>query len=541
VTLPEPSPGSAAPLNGLAALDVHERVRLMRDGVINHLGLVVSALAGLILVPVLLRGLGPELYGLWITALTLAGLGTLIDFGLYSVVSREVAGILRTGLQEETTRFVCAAWQADLLLGLMGGGVIAAIGFFITGSLHLAIEGQKIAPLVFLLVGGAFAAERLQAFAITVLLGLRRFDAVNLVSSATVVVRAVGILLLLAAGAGLLAIAAWHVVAAALGAVAAYTVVRRLAPPYRLRPGLPRWRTLRAHVSFGLASQLAAASIKLAWETAPVIIGVLLGTARVVPYYIGQRFPLAASGFAWHAAGVSFPAASEYQREEDQPRRAVVLEVVSRWVLLFMLPLCSVLYILAPDLLRVWIGNASPEAVVVMRLTTTAVFFDAIGVGALYVLWGWGAARIVSLVTSGVAVAALGLGVWLLTRLGIVGMAWGLLPPVLVGAIVLLRTASHTCGVSLPRLTKSILSGLLLPFTTCVATTLALSHFFLLNSWIAIIGASLAGGGVYAAGLYLWGAREEEHLLARELFHLPAVLVDFAYRGLRRGLQSRRD
>ena len=54
----EPPPASQA-----GSFDTKERVRLMRDGVVNYSGFVTNGLAGIILVPVMLRYLGTRV--LW--------------------------------------------------------------------------------------------------------------------------------------------------------------------------------------------------------------------------------------------------------------------------------------------------------------------------------------------------------------------------------------------------------------------------------------------------------------------------------------------
>ena len=56
-------PASGKPASGYT-VDLSERVRLMRDSLINNAVLFVSAPVGIILVPIMLRGLGTEGYGL---------------------------------------------------------------------------------------------------------------------------------------------------------------------------------------------------------------------------------------------------------------------------------------------------------------------------------------------------------------------------------------------------------------------------------------------------------------------------------------------
>jgi O-antigen/teichoic acid export membrane protein len=520
-----------SPGNG-HALDVDARVRLMRDGMINNAGLVVSGVVSLILVPFLLKGLGAEAYGLWIAALVLSGLMGAFDVGLGTSLIREVAATLSTNIRDETTRFVAATGSAYVVIGLVGALLVMILGVPLSAGMHLSSQTRKIAFTVFLLVGLTFAADQLGAFATAILRGLRRFDAVNLISIAGVLLRAAGVIILLRAGAAVVAIAAWHAVIVATVAVAGLMVVSRLEPRFRSRWGLLDWSSLRAHIPFGIASQMVSGLISAVWSAAPLLIGVVLGSAWVVPYHIGQKFPLAVCGLTFRAGEVLFPAASEHERAKNLPGTRAVLDVGTRWIVVLALPICTVLFIVAPTLLRAWIGEAQPDTVMVLRLTTVAVFANALGEGALYWLWGRGAMKTVLTVVGGMAALSFGLTLGLLARLGIVGAAWVLLGVFTLGWLALLRAASQDCGVRMFHVVRAVAQGLLLPFLACAVPALGIAYFARDTGWLAVAGASLVGGCAYAIALYLHGSREEERAIVERPVRVAVRFLRAFGRGL---------
>lgn len=144
-------------------------------------------------------------------------------------------------------------------------------------------------------MGLGFLADQALEFVTAVLHGFRRFDAANLLPMATVLLQAAGIFALLEAGASLLAIGGWSFVARGLTVAAALTFVERLQPAYRLRLGRFHWRSVAGHIPFGFTIRLTGMTSKAVWDIPPLLIGVLLGSASIVPYYIGQRFPGAVS------------------------------------------------------------------------------------------------------------------------------------------------------------------------------------------------------------------------------------------------------
>jgi O-antigen/teichoic acid export membrane protein/SAM-dependent methyltransferase len=511
------------PVNNEERLDLDERLRIMRDGVVNNSAVLVSGVTGIVLVPVMLKGLGVEAYGVWLAAIAVAALAGGVDLGLGWSVTREVAG-QASGHGEETDRLIATAYTLFLALGIVGAGVIVAIGTLLSERLRLSGPTRDAAPLVFSLVAVALAGERLVGLALAILHGLRQFGTANLVSIATALLRAAGIVGLLAAGAGVVAVAAWHAAASLAVAAGALHIASRRGG-FRSRPSGFSWSVVRSHAAFSFTSQLTTMAIKLIWEAAPVVIGALRGASAIVPYHIGQKFPVAVSGVAWRSAEVVFPAASEYERATDVVRSRATLEVGTRWAIVLTLPFALVLCVLADPLLKAWIGEADREAVTILRLVTGAVLADSVGVAALHVLWGRGAARHVLTVLVAVAVASLGLSVTLVAGIGPVGAAWGLFVPMLLGSLVFLSLGARVCEVELLGLLRRTVRGLLLP--SVISAALAVAVLFLVQptGWPGVVVAAFASGTAYGVVLYVAGARPEERVFVRMIWTFLATLV----------------
>ena len=529
-----PNPSQSMNPDESKTANVEARVRLMWDGVINNSGLVVSGLVSLILVPILLRGLGAEAYGLWIAAMVLGSLMGVLDLGLGTSVIREVAATLSTETSDETTRLVTATGYAYLVSALVGALLIAILGVPLSAGMHLSAGIRQIAFTVFLFAGLTFAGDQLRAFTGSILYGLRRFDAANLVLIVAVLLRAGGVIILLRLGRGLVAVATWHAVTAAITALVGFAVVSRLSPHFRFRLGRFDWNSLRTHIPFGVASQTAMWLINAIWSVPALLIGAVLGSPSLTQFHIGQKFPLAVSGLTWRVGEAVFPAASESERANNLPRTREILEVGTRWIIVLALPICLVLSIVGADLLQVWVGEVRPDTVKVFRLTTAAVFISAMGDGALNLLWGRGAMRTILVTVSGMAVLSVGLTLAFLFWVGIVGAAWALLGTVTLGWLAYVRAASHACGIGMFGLIRATSRGLLIPFVACAVPALGITHSRYAGGWLAVVGASLVAGCAYAAALYVSGGREEERAIIRRPAVLAASLVRSFYRGVRR-------
>ncbi len=496
--------------------DIKERIRLMRDGVVNYSGYVTAGVAGIILVPVLLRVLGSECYGLWLAALAVSGMFGGVDFGLYWSVNREISGTLSSTLGEETAGFVVSAGNLYFLLGLVGAAVIVGLGYPISGGLHLSARNAAVAPEVFFLVAAGYVADRMVIFANSALSGLRRFGAMNAVTVGAALARLIGCLVLLWMGRSILAIALCNVVVSILWAWAALRAVSAIEPGLRFRFGRFHWALVRPHLSFGILSFLTTMAGRVIWDVAPLIIGVIRGSSAIVPYSVGRRFPVALYDVNARVAETLFPAASESMKANDWDGTRKILHLGTRWIQVMALPISIVLWILAPNLLRAWVGESMPQAALIMRLTAAAVLAEALGMGAMYMLWGRGAVRSILTVLGVIAIPSLALTIVLVRSLGEVGAAWALLASLSASTCVFLFMGAHTCQLRVAELIGSTFRGLLLPAAACAACTYAAARLTNPSHWTGVIASCLAGGAIYTAVFYFTGARREEKLLLRQ-------------------------
>src|SRR5512146_3209807 len=131
------------------AIDAREKTRLMRDGTVHALGLSLSSVAGLILVPLMVHGLGVEGYGLWAAAMAAIGIFGAFDLGLRLLIVRDIAGDPHS---REAPAVRIMLW-IHFFVGLLAAGAVAFGGSISSRHLHLSASAQTLAPLVFGIAG----------------------------------------------------------------------------------------------------------------------------------------------------------------------------------------------------------------------------------------------------------------------------------------------------------------------------------------------------------------------------------------------------
>jgi O-antigen/teichoic acid export membrane protein len=519
--LQEP-PGRDAPVLR-AALTTQEAnassARLLVDGLINSSAYLVTLPLGLIMVPIMLKGLGPQCYGVWVLALTITGWSIAIfDAGLSWSAVREVAASACSSRRDEAARFVAMSRRLYIRLAMAGGLFIAVVGVSMSGMLRLSAADLVVAREGFVVVALSFIPSQLAAYESFLLQGLRRFDLANLLSVSAAVITALGIVGALALGFGLLAVLSVQAMVSVASAVVAYLVVTRIEPQFRRSSARPEWNLIRSRMGFSLGSQLITALNAITWEGAPLFIGPALGSAAVAQFHVGRKLPQMLTRLVWSGGSVVIPAAAG---ENQFASRSNVLETSTRWLFAVALPACVILEILAPNILAVWIGRVRPDTVLIFRLVTAAALLQALCTPPFNVLWGRGAVRVLLGLMIPITACNVGLMVWLLGPVGVAGAGWALFLPTLLLATLSLYLASESCGTNLVEIARSVSAGLGFPIAACAAAALVASIWIEPVHWLSLGAVCLASAITYGVLLYAFGlGLDERNLVCSTLARL---------------------
>jgi O-antigen/teichoic acid export membrane protein len=494
------APESSA-VDGVAAPTELDRARFLRDGVINNSGHLVSLAISVLLVPIMMNALGLEAYGLWLAAMAISGTLAGFDFGLGWGVIREVGAVRSDADRTAAAGFVQDAGVVYMAIGIVGGAVVAVLGYAIRGWLQLSPANAETSGRVFLLVGLLFFLEQTLATPIRVLTGLRRFDVINLLAIAGALLRAGGVVGLIALGSDLVTIVAWHCLTSAVMMAAANAFVGTLAPVYRFKVRKPNWKGLEAHIPFAAGSAAMALLGNLIWQAPQLFIGVFRGSAMIAPYHVGQRFPLIGLGIIARMTAVLFPAMSEYDRARDGVAMREMLRSGTRSTVVLALPLFATMFIVAPALLEAWIGDVRPDTLVVFRVTAAAVFADAVCCCAYQVLWAGADVRSLIRILGTMLALMATIGYVLLNSIGIAGPAYALLVALWFGSGAFLYLGSKACEISAIDLVSFTLKGLLWPVVACLLAAFAITECMPYGGWWNVILPVAGAAAAYAGTL----------------------------------------
>jgi len=494
----------------------------MRDGLIHYSGHLAQSVAGFFLIPFLNRNLTTEDYGLWVFATSIAVFPSLIDFGLFWAVTKNVSQGRSLPTEDSRTQaigFVHNASRAYGCIGVIGGmGLLLASGP-LAKTLKLEHVGSNMVFLVFLFTAMNFVIDECGAYGSAVLQGLRRFDLSNSAQAFTVVIRSVGIALVIhfIHNRGMFAAVIWNFVGGAVGVAFLAYLIHRVAPEYQFSFGIPDWSSLKRQASFGAASLFVTLLIGTVWSAQPMLLGLLLGPAAIIPYYLGRSFPNSLSWINYRTAEVLFPSASESTLLGNTATLGRAVESGTRWAFVLMLGPVIVLMVLAPHLIGLWLGRDAAVSAQVLRWMSGGVLAESLGAASLHVMWGQNRTRPILTVLSGMVIFQLAIAWKLVPLWGASGAAIAFFVSMVGGWSVFAYLGSKLCIDGVRGFLSHVLTGLIVPGVACAGVAVALVQVLPAEYGANVLLAAIAAGLVYLLIFFSLGARPEEKELIEQL------------------------
>lgn len=393
------------------------RKRMTFNVLASWAGHAVFIVSGFILPRLMDRRLGQEALGVWDFAWSLVAYFSLVQAGVVSSVNRFVAKYRAESDLIGVNRVLATV---TAILGLMGLAVTA-----LTLAAVLLLEpffGERLgdhvrdARLVVLLLGLTLAVQIALAGFGGVITGCHRWGVHNAIHAGGHVVCAIGMIVSLLTGHGLVALAAVTLAGEAAGMIARIFAAYRIQPGLRFRLRDSAWTEARLLLGFGGKSFLPNVASLLLNQTTSVLIVAYLGPASLALFSRPMALVRHARTLLDKFANVLVPTAGAYQAAaHDRDLRELMIRG-SRYAAFLSLPMMLGLVILGSPLLRFWMGDAYDQSLV-LTIMVIGNFGLLSQVGTQAVLMGLnahGRPGLVNLLAAGssVGLTVLALGVF---------------------------------------------------------------------------------------------------------------------------------
>jgi O-antigen/teichoic acid export membrane protein len=496
--------------------------RAVLAGASNIAGRFISILVWFLLTPFILDSIGPDAYGLWVLATSLLSYGYLLDLGMSVTLTRDVSEHVSRGEFDVARETVATTVRLQALMGCVAFLAGLVLALLITPVFQVDVELRDELPIVIALMGATVGLSLAAGPLTAVLRGVQRYDLVNVLIIANVLMTAGGIIAVLGAGGGLVAMIAVTIPVTVVTAVVGIALVRRAAP------SIVGWRGgSRSHGRRILGFSAPIFTVQVAGllqsRSDEFIIGALLSVGSVTPYALGRRLSEIPQIVGDQALKSLLPISAELAADRDLSlvKRAFVSG--TRIALALVAPLGLVIATLAGPILAVWVGPEYSNPGAVVAILTVAVVLDSALWPSAYVLQGIGRHRPLALIALASAIVNVGCSVILTARFGLTGAATGTLIGHGLAVTLTIPWVVRVLGVTPGDLVRRIALpalGPLLPSLTVilVARTLVPDP--------GVIGIGLiasAGLAAYALTYLTFGASELERRLAGDILAKAAL------------------
>ena len=427
---------------------------MLRGGLATFTGNAWAVVVGVVTLPIALRGLGAERFGLWVLLQTLSAVSgwlSLADLGLRAAVVREVAHAQGRGDPAAADRIAGTATRVYGALAVVVALVTIVIGhtllpdwFGTPSDLH---DDFRSATLWF---SAQIAAELMLVAAQALIEGSQRVAVARGVHALRATAIAFGVSIAATRSGSL------GTVAAVSAAVTCFSAAIAWLLAFRLTTTRPRgWSSSVARQLVRYGSQIGAinATGVLHRTMDRIVIAAIYGPAAVALVEIATQI---ANGVSI-ALSVAYPLTAtaswvDGRGDRDGLRRLLVRG--TKLTLLATLPATAIGTILAANVVEVWMGARWIEAGGLTTLAVAGVSLAAPSQAASLILQATGRARDVL----GPAILAVGvnlvLTVWLARAFGIAGVFWATIVTASALGVPIVRHAlarTQTAGGALLR------------------------------------------------------------------------------------------
>lgn len=391
----------------------------------------IQVVAGFVLMPVVVTHLGPRQYGLWTLIGDTLWYYTLLDLGLSSAVSRNVARTHGQGDFVRATMFASASFGIFCAIAILLCIVGAAITFLAPMVFDIRAEQREFRTTILLLSAGMALAFPVRTH-IGILNARMRFD---LTALSTIIRTIVGTALMIAAvklQMGLIGIAAATVAAQIVESL--ILVACRVHYVPEVTPTLRRIDRgcLVDLLSFSWKSFVAQTADLLRYRVSSFIIAANVGLAPVAFYSVGMRLVDYGSQLVMNVLGLFTPVFSILDGRGDKTELKRYLGETLRISTIASLSVICTLSLFSTPFIEVWMGREyliSSTIVAILAFPMALALVQNPSVSALY-----GAAKhqYYMFINLAEGLANVILSLWLVPSFGIVGAALGIAIPMTI-------------------------------------------------------------------------------------------------------------
>jgi O-antigen/teichoic acid export membrane protein len=423
---------------------------IARSVLSNWFATLAILATGFFLQPFIVHRLGDVGYGIWALAISSISYLAILDLGMASSVVRFVSkGRAVEDHQSASDALSAVLWvrlQIAALILVLSGVLAAVFPLVFKVPPELSLDARE----AILVIGVTTTISMSFGVFSSTLSALNRYDLRSYVTLIQLAVRVIGVVAVLRAGRGIVAIAFCEFFAALVGNGLLVFFARRIYPELKIRLTKPKWEMLRKIWSYSVYAFVQTIAVQLVYQSDNLVVGAFITASAVTYYAIGNSLCRYTQQLVGAMTMTFTPAASTYEAGGDTTSLRGLYYNGTRATLAVSLPIVITLIIRGGSFMGVWMGpQYSKASGTVLAILATALLFSLPNLPAAAIAYGVEKHKTLAKWAMGEAIANLTLSVILARKLGLYGVAIGtLIPNVLIQLVMWPRYVSRLVDVS---------------------------------------------------------------------------------------------
>jgi O-antigen/teichoic acid export membrane protein len=483
------------------------------------------------LAPYIVHKLGNYYYGVWAIVMQFTGYLYLIDFGVRDSVIKYTSRFSAKKLEGKINETVTSALLLYSVIVLFGLILVTIFAFTFQHVFEIEIESVNEVRAVVFLSGLTIALSFIFNVFSGVLIGLQKYYICNVYMIIISFIRLFFIVLLLDAGYGIIALSGIQLgnglLTGLMVLAVTYFTLKRSGHLLKLkiRSKARFYLIVRKLLNYSYVVFINNIAGKIIFTTDAIVIGIFLNATSVTFYAIAGNLIEYLKQLMIASSSIFNPLSSHMDALGDREKIQDIIDQGIRFSFFVGLPILITYIILGSAFIGLWMGEQFIEksgiVLIILSITQLLSLQQYTISGVLY---GMSQHKTLAKWRVFEALCNISLSVYLVGKMGILGVAIGTaIPHVLVSLIVLPALAKNVCGVSIARIYGSISKSFMvvLPF---VALTLFFKFYLDIESLIEFFILVFANLILYVVTAYLFLlTKSEKGFVSKQFTKLPLL------------------
>jgi O-antigen/teichoic acid export membrane protein len=393
----------------------------------NWAAMAVGMVVPFFLTPIVVRTLGATAYGVWIIAVSTVSYLNLLDLGLRSAVIRFVSKAEAQGRTDEAQSAIGAALWFRMLIATGVAVLSIALAVAFPHLFKIPSDLQRASQITVLMCALGVAVALVSGVFGAVLAAINRYDVLSSIGAVQTVARAVGVVLILRSGGGLVSLAYWEFTVVLLSGTITCGTALKIFPSCRVRlRRRPDVETLKMIWSYSFTMFIIIIAGQIVFSTDNLVIGSFLSVSLVAFYSIGGSLILYSNQVVTAMSTTFTPLASGLDASGKLEKLRQLLMRGTQGTLGLVLPIGITLLVRGKTFIGLWMGKQYSEiSGTVLQILLIGLFFTIANNTATNIMFATGRQKAVAKCAIIEAALNLSVSILLVKTIGIYGVAWG--------------------------------------------------------------------------------------------------------------------